>query len=439
MMLSLKQKNKILQEFLDSNIKIISQEKLIKYIEYCLYKNKNKRIKNKDGYNKTSYHHILPKSLFGMYKNLKQNSWNGTYLLYSDHYYAHWLLTEAIEDYGQLEAFCKMHNCDMKLGRISESDLISSDEFQRISESSYKLREIELKKEYIDEEGNATTKRKEMAKNRKITIKKDIILEDGTITSIAKEGAKKGVVTRRLTGADKIASEKRHKTMLETDGYSISARKSAETRTTDITLEDGTITSIAKEAIKVRDETMQEMIIHNGIEMTKEELRIMNISIGMKKEIIIEGKITTPAKEAVRKMRETITEEIVLEDGTISSIAKESGKKFSHIVNKEFINEDGIITTKAREIGKKSSETKIKKGRFFNILNVFTNKFIKKNVPEKILIEMYPTLSKMTKDKYLGLSSRSRNLLIKRNQEYMIGWYTEEITKPINKDKEEIL
>jgi len=75
----------------------------------------------------------LPKanSCFPQYKNLKENPWNGTYLLYSDHYYAHWLLTEAIDDYGQLSAFCAMHNKDMKLGKIEEKDLIPPEEFQK--------------------------------------------------------------------------------------------------------------------------------------------------------------------------------------------------------------------------------------------------------------------------------------------------------------------
>ena len=124
-------KTKILQEFLNSNIKILSQEKLKQYVEYCIYKNQINKLKNKDGYAKTAYHHILPKALFPEYKNLKENTWNGTHLLYSDHYYVHWLLTEAIDDYGQLFAFCKMHNCDIKSGRIEESDIISLEEFQK--------------------------------------------------------------------------------------------------------------------------------------------------------------------------------------------------------------------------------------------------------------------------------------------------------------------
>jgi len=124
-------KNKILQEFLNSDIKIISQEKLEQYIEYCIYKNQNSRIKDEEGYSLSSHHHILPEALFDRYKDLRENEWNGTHLLYSDHYYAHWLLTESIDDYGQLNAFCAMHNKDMKLGRINESDLIPPEEFQK--------------------------------------------------------------------------------------------------------------------------------------------------------------------------------------------------------------------------------------------------------------------------------------------------------------------
>jgi len=124
-------KDKILQEFLNSYIKITSQEKLEQYIEYCIYNNQKDRIKDKEGYSLSAYHHMLPEALFDGYKDLKENPWNGTHLLYSDHYYAHWLLTEAIDDYGQLNAFCAMHNKDIKLGKINESDLIPPEEFQK--------------------------------------------------------------------------------------------------------------------------------------------------------------------------------------------------------------------------------------------------------------------------------------------------------------------
>jgi len=126
-------KTKILQELLNSNIKIMSQEKLEQYIQFCIKNNQQEKIKYK-----TSYHHILPRKLFEKYSNLKENPWNGTHLKHSDHYYAHWLLTEAIDDYGQLSAFCAMHNKDTKLGKIEEKDLISEDEFQKKMEERNK-------------------------------------------------------------------------------------------------------------------------------------------------------------------------------------------------------------------------------------------------------------------------------------------------------------
>jgi len=123
---------KILNKFQNSNIKIKSLDKLNEYITYCIDNNQNERILNEDGYSKSSLHHILPKAkdCFPEYKDLNINNWNGTHLLYKDHYYAHWLITEAIDSYSQLFAFCQMHNQDIKLDRITESDLIPTDKFQ---------------------------------------------------------------------------------------------------------------------------------------------------------------------------------------------------------------------------------------------------------------------------------------------------------------------
>lgn len=54
-------KNKILQEFINSDIKIKSIEKLKIYIDYCINNNQGNRILNKKGLSRTSHHHILPK------------------------------------------------------------------------------------------------------------------------------------------------------------------------------------------------------------------------------------------------------------------------------------------------------------------------------------------------------------------------------------------
>lgn len=100
-----------------STLKVINEETLIKYVDFCFNKNLG-TVYKENNYSKSSLHHILPKSLFPEYSNLKENIWNGSHLLYADHYYAHWLLTEAIDDYGQSHAFLAMHNKDSKNGRV---------------------------------------------------------------------------------------------------------------------------------------------------------------------------------------------------------------------------------------------------------------------------------------------------------------------------------
>ena len=84
-------KNKILQEFLDSDVIIKSTTKLEEYIDFCIYNNQKAKIKSK-----TEYHHILPKALFEEYSKLSSHLWNGTHLLFEDHYIAHSMLAEAL-------------------------------------------------------------------------------------------------------------------------------------------------------------------------------------------------------------------------------------------------------------------------------------------------------------------------------------------------------
>jgi len=224
---------KILNEFKNSNIKILSLNRLNQYINFCLDKNQSNKIKGK-----TSYHHILPqsKSCFPEFKDLKSNPWNGTHLLYSDHYYAHWLLTEAIDDYGQLSAFCAMHNKDLKLGRINESDLISSSEFQK------KMEERGKKFTKWDNQygKNRKLKQKETknSKEWKETVGKEAIIKANQ-TKIKNGshilGAKKAAKTKLNTfingvSLSKIYSQKQQQVMKETKGYSRAAKKQKETK-----------------------------------------------------------------------------------------------------------------------------------------------------------------------------------------------------------------
>jgi hypothetical protein len=63
----------------------------IKFMSYCESSNSTLTFKGEN-------HHILPKSLFPEYKNLRQNGFNKIHLTYRQHYIAHVLLAKAFPD-----------------------------------------------------------------------------------------------------------------------------------------------------------------------------------------------------------------------------------------------------------------------------------------------------------------------------------------------------
>ena len=239
-------KNKILQEFLNSNLKIKSPEKLEQYIQFCLKNNYGEKIKYK-----TSYHHILPKaeSCFPEYKNLKIYSWNGSHLYYADHYYAHWLLSEAIDDYSILSSFCAMHNTDVKNGRIEENNLIPPDKFQKKMEESYSKRKEIMEK--VEENGKT--------KQENALIKRNKTMDNTFINGKSKR---------------KIASDKRLDTInLKENGKKIS------------------------KALNKKDSKTGKTIA---------KLRGEKFAIQYTKEIIIDGVKTTKAKEQGKRLSEKL-------------------------------------------------------------------------------------------------------------------------------------
>jgi len=108
----------IYHKFVDSNLSIISESNLINYIFFCLEKSQEKHEKFK-----TEYHHILPKSLFPEFSNLKEHRWNGVFLLKKDHCEAHGLLTKSILSDKMDFCFYSMYNKFNFL--FSENDDIS--------------------------------------------------------------------------------------------------------------------------------------------------------------------------------------------------------------------------------------------------------------------------------------------------------------------------
>lgn len=131
---------------------------LERYISFCIERDIGKK-KNKA----SSSHHILPAAQnlpFGRYRNLRENSWNKSELIYSDHYFAHYLLAKAVKHVSTISAFCAMHNQDVILSRLTEEDLISAEEFQQI----YHYRNYLISKDRMqivtDADGNLMTKAK---------------------------------------------------------------------------------------------------------------------------------------------------------------------------------------------------------------------------------------------------------------------------------------
>ena len=112
--------------FKNTNLKIKCENKLIEYINFCIINN-TELVKYE-----TAVHHILPQAKnlpFKKDSNLKNNIFNKSILSHKNHYIAHKLLYEAIEHVSIVSAFIAMNNKDKKLKRISETDLISADEY----------------------------------------------------------------------------------------------------------------------------------------------------------------------------------------------------------------------------------------------------------------------------------------------------------------------
>lgn len=90
--------------------KIVDIEILKKYIIFCL--NSQQTIGDK--------HHILPRALFPQFSSFKNNPWNLSTLSPKDHYIAHALLHEALENYSVACAWYGMNNKNFVIGETLE-------------------------------------------------------------------------------------------------------------------------------------------------------------------------------------------------------------------------------------------------------------------------------------------------------------------------------
>lgn len=130
------------------------------------------------------YHHILPKSLFPEYEDLKIHKWNGVYLSASAHMIAHWILKRALlcqETSFALWAMCTYNNEYNKSSRMYAEARKSHQEyvreFTRKTNTGYSL--------YKDIDGNTFRCKKDdprVASGELVGINKGYIVAKHSIT-----------------------------------------------------------------------------------------------------------------------------------------------------------------------------------------------------------------------------------------------------------------
>lgn len=190
-----------------SKLEVKSEAFLEEYVDFCISKS------NINDYQ--CVHHILPKSKnlpFLEFSNLKNNEFNAAYLSYSNHFYAHWLLANAIKHKSITHAFMAMMNTDSKTKRISIKDMDvikQSEDFEKIilehkkAISSYSKNMVVC----IDENGETVRIPKSLYdqkkhlynthSSKKITV---ILKETGEKIRISSEDYNKEIHSSHLTG-----------------------------------------------------------------------------------------------------------------------------------------------------------------------------------------------------------------------------------------------
>lgn len=143
--------NKILKIFKESKIEITDESILIEYINFCIKNNEQKHTPHK-----TARHHILPQCKFlpfELYSDLNINYWNGVYLTHDNHYIAHSMLHDAINNFYIGSAWYHMSNINKFT--TNEVNLISRDEHKKLQEKANMQNSIRMSKwcKEVDENG----------------------------------------------------------------------------------------------------------------------------------------------------------------------------------------------------------------------------------------------------------------------------------------------
>lgn len=382
-------KNKILQIFKSSGLNIISEENLEKYIEFCIVNDCHKRIKGK-----TSHHHILPKAKnlpFEKYSNLRENPWNGSHLLFKNHYYAHYLLTKSIYHYSIYFSFLQMHNKDTKISRLEKCDLIDFEEVQQTKEYQHKMYETWLNEKVLFE-GEEIDNRTMLG-----------ILNSRDKNQLVYDENSKCIKKSKLIGI-KISQTKNSVEWKETVGvYAVEKMKN--------TKSTGDYQQNIEPMRKKKHLNSLNRILDNGLTVaqnaglkTSESLLKINTETG-----------NTIAKD--RNIKSAEYRKTTIEDNGLT-IAQNSTIRASETMKK--VGEDGLTTHERR--AKKSSETQRKNGDWYKLCHI-NGKIINERISKAEVKEISTSLILTTKEKYLGFSVRSKVALNNNRKLHLIGLY----------------
>jgi hypothetical protein len=229
------------------------------YIDFCISKSKDRK-------SKSSSHHILPRAKnlpFKNFSNLLENPWNRSELSYYDHYYAHFLLAKAIDHISISSAFVAMHKKDLKLFRITEDQLVEKSEFEKIyRERNKKISEWRLAKIETD---HGLISRASHIQRLKIYTPEQKSRMRARVVGNNNPVHKHGVV-------DKILLKKLTTYIDGKNLNTISAERAAITMKKEIII-DGDITTIYRENGKKLSKTLKQTVIINGLSISKSALR----------------------------------------------------------------------------------------------------------------------------------------------------------------------
>lgn len=106
---------------------IVNHDAMQKYITLC------SNISADDEY--TEKHHILPKSLFPEYQNLKNHSWNCAKLSYKNHIMAHYYFAVAINTRSAWAPLMLMIGKTIGHKHLSEADIIDLADYQSVAKA----------------------------------------------------------------------------------------------------------------------------------------------------------------------------------------------------------------------------------------------------------------------------------------------------------------